>query len=139
MAQSEEKVTMNLKVTRFDGGLKINPCPVYLTKFLRYHHREMKSVNYRRECVFTEKVLYATDADGSIYTLPGFYQDIVKLCNKHLDVLEVEDFRTPMPAPDWSAVKRIKLRDYQKDPALDLIFKGMEDSGVINAAGGFGS
>jgi superfamily II DNA or RNA helicase len=98
----------------------------------------MRSVNYRRECVFTEKVLYAADAEGAIYTLPGFYKDVLQLCSNHLDVVELEDFRTPMPNPDLEAVKRIRLRDYQKEPALDLIFKGMEESGVINAAGGFG-
>jgi hypothetical protein len=130
---------MRIKITRFDGGLKIDPCPVYLNKFLRYHHREMKSIQYKRECVFVEKLLYATDADGSIYTLPGFYNDVVKLCNKHMDLVEVEDFRTPMPPPDWAAIKKISLRDYQVQPTLDLIFKGTDDSGVINATGGFGS
>ena len=129
---------MKIQITRFDGGLKITPCPVYLSKFLRYHHREMKSINYRRECVFTEKLLYATDADGAIYTLPGFYSDIVSLTGKHLDVAEVIDLRTPMPSPDWEAVKKIKLRDYQRQPVIDLLFKGQEESGVINATGGFG-
>lgn len=129
---------MRIKITRFDGGLKIDPCPVYLNKFLRYHHREMKSVQYKRECVFVEKLLYATDADGSIYTLPGFYNDVIKLCNKNMDLVEVNDFRTPMPPPDWVAIKKISLRDYQVQPTLDLIFKGTDDSGVINATGGFG-
>jgi superfamily II DNA or RNA helicase len=129
---------MKIKITRFDGGLKIAPCPVYLSKFLRYHHREMKSIQYKRECVFTEKLLYAADADGAIYTLPGFYQDLVKLMNKNMDVVETEDFRTPMDEPDWEAVKKIKLRDYQVQPVIDLLFKGKEDGGVINATGGFG-
>lgn len=129
---------MKITITRFDGGLKINPCPAYLSKFLRYHHREMKSIQYKRECVFTEKLLYATDNDGSIFTLPGFYQDIVALLHKHLDVAELVDYRTPMPEPDWAAVKKIKLRDYQVEVTLDMIFKGMEDSGVVNATGGFG-
>jgi hypothetical protein len=130
---------MKIKIIRFDGGLKISHCPNYLSKFLRYHHREMKSIQYKRECVFTEKLLYSTDTDGAIFTLPGFYQDVVKLLEKNLDVVEIEDLRTPMPAPDWNRVKQIKLRDYQLEPALDLLFKGQEESGVINAAGGFGS
>lgn len=129
---------MKINIVRFDGGLKINPCPVYLSKFLRYHHREMKSINYRRECVFTEKVLYVHDQDGSVYTLPGFYESVVKLIHKNLDIPETQDLRTPLPEPDWEAVKKIKLRDYQLNPTLDLIFKGMQESGVINAAGGFG-
>jgi superfamily II DNA or RNA helicase len=55
-----------------------------------------------------------------------------------MDTLEIEDLRSVMPEPDWQAVKAIKLRDYQKEPVLDLIFRGMQDSGVINATGGFG-
>lgn len=129
---------MKIKIVRFDGGLKITPCPVYVSKFLKYHHREMKSIGYQRQCVFVEKLLYATDQDGSIYTLPGFYHSLVALMGKNLDTVETEDFRTSMPDPDWGSVKKIKLRDYQKEPTLDLIFKGMEDSGVINATGGFG-
>jgi superfamily II DNA or RNA helicase len=129
---------MKIQLTRFDGGLKIDPCPVYVSKFLRYHHREMKSINYRRECVFVEKLLYASDAAGAIYTLPGFYSDLLKLVKKKMDVAEVLDFRTPMPEPDWQAVKKIKLRDYQRQPVIDLLFRGQEESGVINATGGFG-
>jgi superfamily II DNA or RNA helicase len=129
---------MKIKIVRFDGGLQVSPCPVYVSKFLKYHHREMRSVNYRRECVFVEKLLYSKDPSGAAYTLPGFYHDLVALVRKNMDVPEVEDHRTPMPEPDWASVKKIKLRDYQREPALDLIFKGMEDSGVINAAGGFG-
>jgi len=98
----------------------------------------MKSIQFRRECVFTERLLYATDTDGSIYTLPGFYTDVLKLVHKNLDVADLQDVRTKMPEPDWAAVKQIKLRDYQQQPVIDLLFKGMDDSGVINATGGFG-
>jgi hypothetical protein len=129
---------MKVQITRFDGGLRVAPCPVYLSKFLKYHHREMKSINFRRECVFTERLLYVTGQDRDIYTLPGFYQDIVHLISKNMDVAETVDVRSAMPEPDWDRVKTIKLRDYQQEPTLDLIFKGMQDSGVINAAGGFG-
>ena len=129
---------MKITITRFDGGLKVDSCPMYLSKFLKYHHREMKSINYRRECVFVERLLYSTDADGSIYTLPGFYNDIVKLIGKNMDLVETLDYRSAMPEPDWGRVKQIKLRDYQREPVLDMLFKGMEDSGVINATGGFG-
>jgi superfamily II DNA or RNA helicase len=129
---------MNIEVTRFDGGLKVKPFPHYLNKFLKYSHREMKVINYRRECVFVNKLLYIPDSDGGAYTLPGFFHSIVKLMQKNLDTPIVSDLRSKMPEPDWSYVKRIKLRDYQREPTLDLIFKGMEDSGVVNAAGGFG-
>jgi superfamily II DNA or RNA helicase len=129
---------MKIEICRFDGGLKINPMPHYLFKFLQYHHREMKLVNFKRECVFVKKLLYTLDDNGSAYTLPGFYQQIVNLIDKNMDLVEVKDVRTSMPPPDWEYVKRIKLRDYQKNPAVDFIFKGMEGNGVINAAGGFG-
>jgi superfamily II DNA or RNA helicase len=129
---------MKITVTRFDGGLKIQPAPVYLSKFLKYSHRTMQTIGYRRECVFVERVLYSADEDGSIFTLPGFYHSIVGLIGKNMDVAEVVDLRTPMPAPDWAEIKKIKLRDYQVQPTLDLVFKGMEDGGIINATGGFG-
>jgi len=129
---------MKIQLTRFDGGLKISPCPIYLHRFLKYHHREMKTQNFKRETVFTEKLLYASDSEGAAYTLAGFYQDVTKLIHKNMDVVEIMDYRTPMPEPDWTAIKQIKLRDYQIEAALDLIFKGKEDSGVINATGGFG-
>jgi superfamily II DNA or RNA helicase len=129
---------MKITVTRFDGGLKIQPAPMYLSKFLKYSHRTMQTIGYKRECVFVERVLYSMDEDGSMFTLPGFYHSIVGLIGKNMDVVEVVDLRTPMPSPDWTAIKKIKLRDYQLQPTLDLVFKGMEDSGVINATGGFG-
>jgi superfamily II DNA or RNA helicase len=129
---------MKIKLTRFDGGLKINPSPVYLLKFLRYFHREMQSIQWKRESVFVEKLLYVSDEEGSIYTLPGFFKEIVDLCHKNMDAVEIEDYRTSMPEPDWAAVKKIKLRDYQVEMVLDMLFKGKEDIGVINATGGAG-
>jgi superfamily II DNA or RNA helicase len=129
---------MKIKLTRFDGGLKVDPSPVYLLKFLRYYHREMQSIQWKRESVFVEKLLYAADQDGSIYTLPGFFKDIVDLCHKNMDVVEIEDFRTPMLEPDWHAVKQIKLRDYQVEMVLDMLFKGKDENGIINATGGAG-
>lgn len=130
---------MKITVTRSDSGLRIDPSPAYLLKFLRYRHREMQTVNWKRDCVFVEKLLYVTDEGGTSYTLQGFYSDIVKLIGKNMDVLEIIDIRTPMPEPDWAAIKAIKLRDYQVDMVLDMIFKGTEDSGVINATGGSGN
>lgn len=129
---------MKITVTRFDGGLKVQPAPVYISKFLKYSHRTMQTIGYRRECVFVERVLYSAGEDGAIYTLPGFYHSLIGLIGKNMDVAEVNDLRTPMPTPDWHAIKKIKLRDYQIQPMLDLVFKGMGDSGVINATGGFG-
>jgi superfamily II DNA or RNA helicase len=43
-----------------------------------------------------------------------------------------------MPPIDWTAVKAIGLRDYQVTPVVEGLTKGMNDSGVWRAAGGFG-
>jgi superfamily II DNA or RNA helicase len=129
---------MKVHLTRFDGGLRIKNSPPYVLKFLKYSHREMKSVNYKRQSVFIEKLLYSHGGENEIFTLAGFYDDVVALLKKHMDLYETEDFRTPLPEADWHRIRAIKLRDYQMEPVLDLVFKGTEQSGVINATGGFG-
>ena len=119
---------MNIKITRKDGGLQINPAPPYVTKYLKYQHRSMEIVKYKRVPVFTERLLHASDPDGSIYTLPGYFEKICKLIHKNSDTFHVEDFRTPMPAIDWAAVKAVGLRDYQIDHVVSGLKKGMENS-----------
>jgi superfamily II DNA or RNA helicase len=129
---------MHIEITRFDGGLRFKPYPPYLTKYLKYHHREMQTIQYKRECVFVEKLLYSTDNTGYAFTLPGFYKAIVELIHKHHDTYSVEDLRTSLPATDWDRIKKFKLRDYQIPLVAELILKGEQDSGIINAAGGIG-
>ena len=128
---------MKIEIIRFDGGLLFKPAPPYLLKFLRYHSREMQSINFRRECVFKEQILY-TVHEGKVFTLPGFYPAIVKLIDKQGDTKEVRDLRTKLPDIDWARVKQFKLRDYQIPLVAELLLKGKEDSGVVNAAGGIG-
>jgi len=129
---------MNIEVTRFDGGLRIKPGPPYIQKFLKYQHREMKTVNWKRQCVFEQRLLYTVGSENDLYTFPGFAHAIQALIEKNLDTCKMIDLRTPMPAPDWARVKQIKLRDYQVDMVLDMLFKGQADSGVVNATGGSG-
>jgi len=129
---------MHIEITRFDGGLRFKPVPPYLTKYLKYHHREMQTVQYRRECVFVEKLLYSVDSDGYAFTLPGFFHHLTMLVHKNHDTYNVEDLRTPLPPIDWDRIKQFNLRDYQIPLVADLILKGVNDSGVINAAGGIG-
>jgi superfamily II DNA or RNA helicase len=129
---------MHIEITRFDGGLRLKPFPPYLAKYLKYSHREMKTIQYKRECVFVEKLLYSIDSDGYAFTLPGFFNKIIGLINKNLDTHSVEDLRTSLPPIDWMRIKQFKLRDYQIPLVADLILRGEQDSGVINAAGGIG-
>lgn len=128
---------MHIEIDRFDGGLRFSPPVPYLLKYLRYHAREMKSINYRRECVFTEQILY-TSADGCVYTLPGFYTAICNLITKNLDTFSTKDRRTALPPIDWDRVKQFNLRKYQVPLVAELLLKGEQESGVINAAGGIG-
>jgi hypothetical protein len=129
---------MHIEITRFDGGLRLKPFPPYLAKYLKYSHREMKTIQYKRECVFVEKLLYSIDSDGYAFTLPGFFTKVTGLIHKNLDTYSVEDLRTPLPPIDWMRIKQFKLRDYQIPLVADLILRGEQDSGVINAAGGIG-
>jgi superfamily II DNA or RNA helicase len=129
---------MHIEITRFDGGLRLKPHPPYLTRYLKYHHREMQTIQYRRECVFVEKLLYSLDGAGCAFTLPGFFQAIVNLIHKNHDTYNVLDLRTALPATNWDRIKQFKLRDYQIPLVAELILKGEQESGVINAAGGIG-
>lgn len=130
---------MNIKITRIDGGLHINPAPPYLTKYLKYQHRSMEIVKYKRVPTFSERLLHTADPDtGGIYTLQGFFEHVCKLIHKYADTYIVEDLRTPMPPIDWLAVKNVGMREYQIDPVVEGLTKGMTNSGVYLAAGGFG-
>jgi superfamily II DNA or RNA helicase len=128
---------MNIEIDRFDSGLRFTPAVPYLLKYLRYYAREMQSVNYRRECVFVEQILY-TSSDGYVYTLPGFFGALGKLIHKNHDTFSVKDLRSKLPPIDWDRVKKFNLRKYQVPLVAELLLKGEQESGVINAAGGIG-
>lgn len=129
---------MNIRITRINGGLHISPAPPYITKYLKYQHRSMELVKYKRVPVYTEKLLHAPDGLGGVYSLQGFYEQVCKLIHKNSDTFVVIDEQTPMPAIDWQAVKNVGMRGYQVDPVVAGLTKGMKNSGVILAAGGFG-
>ena len=129
---------MQIEITRFDGGLRLKPFTPYMAKYLKYHHREMQTIQYKRDCVFVEKLLYSLDSDGYAFTLPGFFHQLTGLIHRNHDTYNVIDLRSALPPVDWERIKQFKLRDYQIPLVADLIIKGEQDSGVINAAGGVG-
>lgn len=128
---------MQITLTRIDGGLHVSPAPPYLVKYLRYSHRSFKTVNYRRVNDFEERLLHTPDGSGGVYTLQGFFEKVCEMIHKHYDSFIVDDQRTPMPPVDWARIKKIGLRDYQIKPVIEL-FKNANNSGIINATGGWG-
>lgn len=129
---------MNIQITRIDGGLHITPAPPYLTKYLKYRHRDMKTKNWKQVAVWEERLLHTTDGEGGVYTLQGFFGPVCKLIHKYKDTYFVDDQRVPMPEPNWARLKQVGPRDYQIDPIVEFITKATKDSGICLAAGGFG-
>lgn len=129
---------MNITITLVDGGLRIAPFTDYLTKFLRYHHRTIELVKYKRETVFEERLLYQTDGTGGLYTLQGYFTKICNLIHKHKDTFKIVDMRTPLPEIDWEGVRDVGMRDYQIEPVVAGLMAGAQNSGIFNAAGGYG-
>lgn len=131
---------MKIRIIRFNGGLHISPAPVYLTKFLKYRHKSLELVAYKRKPVFKEVLLHEPDGlgEGGILTLQGFYKQVCALIEKKGDTYSVVDNRTALPDPDWEAIKSLSPRDYQIEPIVEVIQEGTENSGVILATGGWG-
>ena len=137
---------MKLTITRVDGALSVRPSPPYLTEYLQYFHRGFKLVNYRRVNDFDLRLLHQIQQDGSMITLPGFFDQILKLINDNGDAADVIDNRTALPPVDWAAINGINwkgigstgLRDYQFQPVAEFLTKAQHSSGIVNAAGGFG-
>ena len=98
----------------------------------------MEIINRKRVPVFNERLLHTSDEEGGVFTLQGFFQHICALIHKNSDTFNVEDTRTPMPQPDWEAIKKIGPKPYQIDAVVEGISKGMQHSGIYLAAGGFG-
>jgi hypothetical protein len=129
---------MNIELIRLDGGLKVTPAPPYITKYLRYSHRQMGYVNYKRQTIFEERLLHKTDGSGGIYTLQGFFHKLCKLIHKNNDTFVIKDVRAKMPDIDWERVKTLGPKEYQIDAIADGLTKGCTESGIYNATGGFG-
>lgn len=129
---------MKIAITRVDAGLHLAPAPEYLTKYLKYTHRSMKTVNFRKAITFEERLLHHPDGDGGVFTLQGFFTEACRLIHKNKDTFNVIDMRTPMPEIDWQAIKDIGPRDYQVDSLVEGLNKGFDSSGIFNATGGYG-
>lgn len=129
---------MNIKLTRLNGGLHLDIAPPYITNYLQYHHRVMTTKNWKRETVFEKRLLHTADGNGGVFTLQGFYVSLCDLIHKNHDTFTVVDTRTKLPEINWDEIKRIGPRDYQIDAVVDFLLRGSEDSGIINATGGYG-
>lgn len=130
---------MEIIISRFDRGLRLSVAPPYISAYLRYSHRTMEIVKYKKVSKFTTRLLYSTDDESTaIYTLPGFFEHLCKLIKKHGDTYKVEDYRTKMPEIDWQAVKDIGLRDYQVNPVSEALIKAYRNSGIFRATTGVG-
>ena len=101
-------------------------------------HRSMERKNWKLVPTFVERLLHTPDGEGGVFTLQGFFEDICKLIHTHDDVYNVEDQRLPMPAIDWEAVKALGPKDYQINALVAGLQKGMDNSGIWLATGGWG-
>lgn len=129
---------MTITITLLDGGIRVSPFTDYLVKYLRYHHRVMEQVRFKRQTKFEERLLYQTDGEGGLYTLQGYYKKICALIHKNNDTYKIIDLRTKLPPIDWHAVKDVGMRDYQIDAVAKGLILGADQSGIFNAAGGYG-
>jgi superfamily II DNA or RNA helicase len=129
---------MNINITLVDGGIRVYPFTDYITKHLKYAHRSIETVKFKRQTVFKDRLLYDTDGQGGLYTLQGFFVKICKLIHKNKDTYNVTDLRTKLPPIDWPAVKEVGLRAYQIDAVVQMLIEGEKNSGIVRACGGFG-
>lgn len=129
---------MNVHITMLDGGLHVTPATDYLVKYLKYNHKTMAVVHFKRKTVYEERLLHQTDGLGGIFTLQGFFKKICSLIHKNNDTFTIEDSRTKLPDIDWDAIKAVGLRDYQIDAVAQGLTLGAQDSGIFHAAGGYG-
>jgi superfamily II DNA or RNA helicase len=131
---------MNIKIVRLDQGIWLGPTTPYIINYLRYSHRSLKTgPQWQRVNDFQEVRLYNLDTENDgLSTLPGFFHHLLELIEKNMDTYSIQDMRTPIPDIDWGRVKEIGLRDYQCEPVVEFLTKGMDGGGIINATGGWG-
>lgn len=129
---------MNITLTRVDGGLHVFPAPPYIIKYLRYSHRSIELVRWKKQSVFEERLLHQTDGKGGVYTLQGFFTQLCYLIGKNKDTYSIVDKRSPMPEINWQAVKDVGPRSYQVDTVVEGLLAGMKSSGIWHATGGYG-
>lgn len=131
---------MKITLTRFRRGLQVHPAPTYLTKYLKYRHKSLELVGFKRKPVFREVLLHQPDLNGSggVVTFQGFFKKVCELIIKNGDTFEVIDQRPAMPEVDWEEIKRIGPKDYQIDPLVNFLTEGMTNSGIVHCCGGWG-
>ena len=129
---------MNIHITLLDGGIHLTPATEYLTRYLKYSHRTMEMVHYKKKTVFEERLLHQMDGEGGLFTLQGYFGKVCELVHKNRDTYTITDSRTPLPDIDWQAVKDVGLRDYQVDAVAKGLTLGSQNSGIFHAAGGYG-
>jgi superfamily II DNA or RNA helicase len=137
---------MNIKITRVDGAIAIDPAPSYITAYLQYSHRSFAMRGWQKVNKFEKKELYSNAPTSGIITFAGFYDKLIELITSEGDTPIVDDLRTPVAEPDLDAIKNINwagiestgLRDYQIEPIVEFLFKAREGNGICCATGGFG-
>lgn len=137
---------MNITLRRVDGALTINPAVEYLTHYLQFHRRGFKTINYRKVDSYKKELLHSILEDGSVLTLPGFFEKVCKLIIKNKDTFTVVDDRTPIPPIDWETINTINweaigstgLRQAQLDPIAEFLHASQKNNGLVTAAAGFG-
>lgn len=128
---------LKISIVRIDEGIWIGPVPHYVLNYLKYHHRSLQTKNWKRVQHFEEVKLYNVQEEG-VTTLAGFFNPVLKLIQKNMDVPEVHDYRTVLPEIDWNEVSKISLRDYQKEPVKEFLLKGQENSGILSCTMAWG-
>lgn len=138
---------MEIEVTRVDGAVKVDPAPPYITAYLQYSHRSIELEKWQRVSKFEKRLLHTMHPDGGIVTFQGFYERILGMILKHGDTYNVIDLRSPVGEPDLTAVRDINWeaipgstgpREYQLDPIVEFLYKAKDNSGIVNATGGWG-
>lgn len=138
---------MEIEITRVDGAVRVNPAPPYLTNYLQYSHRSFEQERYQMVNKYEKRLLHSLHPDGGIITFQGFYERIVGMIIKHGDTCTTVDLRSPVGEPNLEAVRDINWegipgstgpREYQLDPIVEFLYKAKDNSGIVNATGGWG-
>jgi superfamily II DNA or RNA helicase len=131
-------------MTLGDGWLRIHPyVPAELEKELRYWHRSMDLVKYKRVSKGEWCQVYKLDRrvnprtgmlESTMLTMPGFAVRVRNLLSSLSIDFDVVDRRTPPPQPDMEAAMA-HLRPYQMECVFTLLKSG---GGVLSAYTGYG-
>ena len=135
-----------LTLLQGDGFIRIEPeIPPILKKKLRYYHRALKKDPHnpwKRTMSGEYRNLYETDfyidddqkITNYLITMPGFMHRIKNILHEYGIPYVIRDIRTPPPPIDYYKAMQ-GLREYQYDPALDMLMAG---GGICGCPTGFG-